>query len=276
MFEILQEVTIDSIKIVPLLFITYLIIEYYEHNQSETNRVKLISWRKFGPIFGALIGCIPQCGFSIVAASLYARKTISAGTLLAVFISTSDEAFPILLSNPSQINTIVKVIGLKILIGVVVGYLVDFVFHEASDNVIESSLEPCGCNQGNVGHIKSALFHTLRIFCFIFLVNFGISILVESIGINQLKNILLNGSILQPFASAFIGLIPNCVASVMIAQLYLIDAIPFAVLVSGLISSAGMGLLMLFKMNKNRYENIAILIILYLVAGISGVILLSF
>ncbi|MEG0981700.1 MAG: putative manganese transporter [Erysipelotrichaceae bacterium] len=275
MFELLKEVVMDSIKIIPLLFLTYLIIEFYEHNMSENNRLKLISWRKVGPLFASLIGCIPQCGFSIVAASLYARKTISAGTLLAVFISTSDEAFPILLSNPSQINTIVKVMGLKILIGIIVGYSVDFIFHEKSTNLSDQNVNLCAKKESNFDHVKEALFHTLRIFSFIFIINLSISLLVEAIGIEHLKEFLLNGSMLQPFASAFIGLIPNCIASVMIAQLYLIDAIPFAVLVSGLISSAGMGLLMLFKMNKNNKENIIITLILFLVAAGTGVILLT-
>lgn len=273
MLEVISDALFDSVKMLPILYLTYLLIEYYERNLNEEKRSKLVSWRKFGPLFGAMIGCLPQCGFSIMAASLYARGTITTGTLMAVFISTSDEALPVLLSNPQQIGPLLKVILIKVLIAIIVGYIIDLFYHKSRSSISKDYIT-CD-HEDNVSIWRSALSHTIHTFMFILIINFVLTFVITFVGEHHLANILLSGSYLQPFLAAAIGLIPNCASSILIAQLYIIDAIPFATLMAGLISSAGVGLLVLFKVNKNFKENVVLLIVLYFVATISGLIFLN-
>lgn len=274
MQEVFMDAIMDSIKIIPILFLTYILIEFYEHHLNDKQRVKLISWRHFGPLAGAVIGCVPQCGFSVMAASLFAKRTISAGTLIAVFISTSDEALPILISHPEEFQTLVGVLLVKVIIAIIAGYVIDAIFPSKlnSSSEFDHSIS-CSCEEHDNIFISS-IRHTFHTFGFILLINIALSFIIDGVGTKQISSILMSGSMIQPFAAALIGLIPNCAASILLVQLYLVGAIPFASLTAGLVSSAGLGLLMLFKVNKNLKENLLLLILLYVIAAASGLIFL--
>lgn len=282
MKEIILDTLIDSIKMLPFLFISYLIIEYIEHKSSKKLEKILSSSGKFGTTIGALLGCIPQCGFSLTASNLYASRVISLGTLLAVFLSTSDEAIPVLLSNPQSGLSIIKIIITKLIIAIVIGLLIDVVMkrfkkvknvtehiHEVDEH-IHDMCHNCDCEHGI---LKSTLKHTLEIFIFLVIVIFLLNIIVTYIGEENLSKVLMSGSIFQPFIAGLIGLIPNCASSVLLTELYISGNISFASIIAGLSAGAGMGTVVLFKSNKNIKENIKIIILLYLAGSLSGFII---
>ena len=284
MLEIINDVLVDSLldtaKLLPFLFITYLIMEYIEHKMTEKSKNAIQKAGKMGPLFGGLVGVIPQCGFSASATNLYAAKVISLGTLIAVYLSTSDEMLPILISEAVPISTIIKVLAIKLLIGIIVGFIIDFVYrtvkknhneeeHEHIDELCDH--EHCHCDEEGI--IKSAFKHTLNIVIFIFIITFVIGLLVELVGEEIIASFVESHSILGPAISSLIGLIPNCAASVIITNLYVQNIINGASLISGLLTGAGVGLIVLFRMNKNIKENIMIVSLIYLVGVISGIIL---
>lgn len=260
----------DSMKLLPFLLITYVFIEWYEHVSNPNLYTRLISLRRFGPLFGALIGCIPQCGFSVMAASLFGERVISAGTLVAVFISTSDEALPILIGHPEALDTLGCILLLKVGIAILAGYLIDR-FWETSLASKQITAMGCQCSEAHESIWLAAIKHTATIFLFLFVINLGLSFLIDMIGTNALSSLLLSGSLLQPIMAAVIGFLPNCAASVLLTQLYLINSISFGSLLAGLISSAGIGILMLFKGNPRFQENMRILLLVFLIASVSGV-----
>lgn len=275
MFEIIEDALMDSIKMLPFLFAAYLIIEYIEHKSSD----KLVrGLRKFGVVGGAVLGCLPQCGFSVAAANLYAGRIISSGTLIAVFISTSDEAIPILLSNPGNLGTILLLLSVKLVIALVAGLMADYVFkgffnrrnNERIENSIHSHIcNDCGCEHDH-GILKPALRHTINIFIFLFITNIVLNFIIEFTGQENLSKLLLNDSILQPALAAIIGLIPNCAASIILTQLFIEGSISFGSVIAGLSTGAGVGLLVLFKMNKNIKENIKIILYIYIFSVLAG------
>lgn len=277
--EIILEAFIDSIKIFPFLFLVYLFLEYLERNTENKIYKKLETAGKFGPVIGGALGCFPQCGFSVVAANLYSRRVITLGTLLAVFISTSDEAIPILLSNPNEMGTVFKVLGLKVVIAIIVGFVIDLFIKKRLKTANEKEYESlfhhvaCDCCSCDENIFKSAAVHAMKIFVYILIATLALNTIIFFIGEENLGLVLMNNSIFQPVLAALIGLIPNCAASVVLTEMYIQGSISIASLIAGLCTGAGVGLLVLFKINKDMAENIKILLLLYLISSLVGVTL---
>ncbi len=276
-WHIIKHTLIDSLKMLPFLFAAYLLIEFLEHRASDKLQHALSKSGSHGVIAGALLGCVPQCGFSVAAANLYAGRVITLGALMAVFLSTSDEAVPLLISNPDKAGMILPLILLKIVIALIAGFAVDFVLKliHAKDSKPEIHdhnvlCEHCHCEEGGI--FKSALRHTLSIFAFILLVSLLLNALIEGIGEETIAKLLLTDSVFQPFLAGLIGLIPNCAASVMLVQLYLAGSLSFGAMLAGLCTGAGMGLAVLFRTHKGLKKNLAILLTLYLIGSFAGLI----
>lgn len=275
-FHILEHAVEDCLKMLPFLFIAFLVLELLEHHAQDKMERILSGVRYGGPLIGALLGCVPQCGFSIIAASLYSGGVITLGTLLSVFLATSDEAVLILLGNPGSEGVILPLLVTKIVIAVVVGYLVDVVgkrykISKHTHNVDEVCTE-CGCHD-KPGVLMPALRHTINIFIFLLLFTVGLNLALELIGEETLSALLLKDSILQPVLAAVVGMIPNCAASVMLTELYMGGMISFASVIAGLCTGAGLGLPMLCKMNHHKEENVKVIILLYGAAAAAGILL---
>lgn len=272
MIDIIQDTLIDTIKLLPFLFVTFLIIEMIEH---KINNKKIITKsKKLGPFFGSILGVIPQCGISASATNLYATRIISLGTLISVYLSTSDEMLPILLANKTNANTILKILGLKFLIGMISGFIIDLIIRKKEQPKIESLCEHdhCNCNH-NHSIIKSAIKHTISITLFIMIFSFIINIIFENLGESFLESLFMKNTIFSYFLSSLVGLIPNCGASILITELYINNTITLGSALSGLLTGTGIGLLILFKTNKNIKENIKIMTIIYLIGILSGIII---
>lgn len=277
MLEILEHTIEDSIKLIPFLFLTYLLMEYIEHKTKEKTKETIKKSGKFGPFIGALLGIVPQCGFSVSATNLYAARVITLGTLIAVYLSTSDEMLPIFLSEGVAIDVIIKILVIKLVIGMIAGFLIDLVIRlknkgkEDEEKIIDlCEKEHCHCEHGIV---KSALKHTVNIFIFIFLITFVINLGIHFIGEETIASFMLDRPILGPIISGLIGLIPNCASSVIITQMYLENIISVGTMIAGLLVGAGVGLAVLFRTNKGIKENIRITVLLYAIGVISGIIL---
>ncbi len=280
MLEIIEDTLIDAVKLLPFLFITYLIMEYIEHKMGEKSKKIIGKSGKAGPIIGSILGIFPQCGFSVSATNLYAGRVITLGTLIAVYLSTSDEMLPILISEAVSPIIILKILGIKLVIGMIAGMLIDLVIKlfvnkkvdKEEKNEIEHICEEEHCHCDENGIIKSAIFHTLNIFVFILLITFVINILVHFIGEETIAAWILNKPVIGPMISSLIGLIPNCAASVIITNMYLENVISLGSLISGLLTGAGVGLAILFKTNNKLKENIRIVALLYVIGVISGIL----
>ena len=270
-----MDTTFDCLKMLPFLFVAFILIEALEHYSSDFTAKALAKVGKAGPVVGAVAGCVPQCGFSVMAANLYAGGIISVGTLLSVFIATSDEAVLIIMSNPERIREVGVLLAAKVIIAVTAGYIIDIFFRNQIATVKESGnlCKDCGCDEEDAGIWKPAWHHTIRIFIYIFIFTGILNLCIEIFGIEQLSKFLLGNTIFQPVIAAIIGLIPNCAASVILTQLYLNGAISFASVIAGLCTGAGVGLVVLFKMNRNRRENLKIVGVLFLVAVAAGMII---
>lgn len=272
MLDILLDTLIDSLKILPFLFATYLIIEYIAHISSGKIFNNL---RKYGIVGGALLGSFPQCGFAVAAANLYTNKLISAGTLIAAFVSTSDEAIPVLIANSGSLNTIIKLIVTKIIIAIIAGLIVDYILRKFLNESADEHKKIIKTHHSHHDHniAISALKHTAQIFVFILLTNLLLNLVIGTIGEDNLSKVLLNDSIFQPALAAVIGFIPNCASSIVLTQLYLAGNLSFGSAVAGLSTGAGIGLIVLFKVNKNVKENIKIMLFLYVFSVIAGSII---
>ena len=277
MIEVLLDTILDALKILPFLFIAYLIIELIENKAGDktTNIIKKSG--KFGPVLGGLLGIVPQCGFSAAAANLYAGKIISIGTIIAVFLSTSDEMLPILISEAVPADLIIKILLIKVIISIVVGLIVDFIFRKRNQEINKEELhkicddEHCHCEEEGI--IKASITHTLHILLYIFIISLILNTIIHLIGEENIANLVLNVPILGPIVASIIGLIPNCASSVILTQVYLQNIISVGSMIAGLLVNAGIGLLVLFKVNKSKKENFCILGILYFVAVISGILI---
>lgn len=280
MLEIIEETLIDAIKLLPFLFITYLIMEYIEHKMGEKSKNTIKKSGKFGPVIGSILGIFPQCGFSVSATNLYAGRVITLGTLIAVYLSTSDEMLPIFISEAVSPIIIFKILGIKLIVGMIAGILIDLVINLINKNKQKEENdeighiceeEHCHCNENGV--FRSALKHTLNIFLFIILITFVINIIVYFVGEETIASWILNKPIIGPMITAVIGLIPNCAASVIITNLYLENVISLGSMIAGLLTGAGVGLAVLFKTNNKLKENIGIIALLYTIGVISGIII---
>ena len=272
MLEVIEETLLDSIKILPFLFVTYLIMEYIEHKMKEKSKKAIKKSGKYGPLIGSIVGIFPQCGFSVSATNLYAGRVITLGTLISVYLTTSDEMIPILISEAVSPIIIIKILAIKLVIGIIHKKK-----HEKTEEEKEIEIEHlcdedhCHCEEGSI--LKSALKHTINIFIFIIIITFIINTAVYLIGEENIASLLLNQKILGPIVASLIGLIPNCAASVILTNMYLENVISAASMISGLLTGAGVGLAVLFKTNKNIKENIKIVFMVYFIGAISGIIL---
>ena len=272
MKEVIIDTIIDSLKLLPFLFIAFILIEVFEHKFSNKTKNKLSKSNKFGPVIGSILGIIPQCGFSVAATNLYATRIITLGTLISVYLSTSDEMIPILIAEKAPLNLMIKILVIKLLIGMICGVIIDLLIkRKDKENYHICEDEHCHCEDEHF--LKAALKHTFNIFIFILICTLIINLIMEYGGNNLLNKILLKHNILAPFLTSIIGLIPNCAASVVLTELYLNNAITFAALISGLLTGAGIGILVLFKTNKNKKENIQILLTIYLIGSVIGLLL---
>lgn len=261
----------DLITIIPFLFLAFLIIEFTEHKLSKKSKEKLENNSKFGPIIGSILGAIPQCGFSVLATNLYITRIISLGTLIAIYLSTSDEMLPILIAHNADIFVILKFILVKVIIGIFFGFIIDFIYKSKINfNYHICENDECHCHKSI---LKSSLIHTFKTFIFIFIITFVLNLIIHEIGEESLKKLLSSSSLFVPFISSLIGLIPNCASSIVITELYLNNVLSFASSLSGLLTSSGVALLVLFKTNKNIKENLKIVLILYLIGALVGFLL---
>ena len=275
MIDSLMEALIDTLKIFPYLFVTFLVLELLEHKLSSKNEKILAKNKKYGPIVGALLGALPQCGFSTMAANLFSNRVITIGTLVAVFLSTSDEMLPIMLSENVNILSILKIIGFKVLIGIIVGIVVDIFIKHKKEKVHDHIHDMCEhdhCSCKEDGILLSSIKHSLKILLFIFMANVIINVIIFYVGEDNLAHILLHKNIFTYFLASLIGLIPNCASSVIITQLYLSKLITVGHLMAGLLPGSGLGILLLFKSNKDMKENILVLSIIYFTGVILGIL----
>ena len=273
MMDVIMDGLIDTLKLLPYLFITFVLLEFIEHKLSHKNKKVLTKSKKVGPFVGGLLGALPQCGFSSMAANLFSGRVITIGTLVAVFLSTSDEMLPIMISEHTDILLLLKIIGFKVLIGIVIGLIVDLLIKRKEEhNHIHEICEEEHCSCEKHGILLSSFIHTIKIGLFILIVNLVLNIVIYKVGEDSLKNVLLNKNIFTYFLSSLIGLIPNCAGSVVITELYLSNMITMGTLFSGLLTGSGLGILLLFRTNKNIKENLLIMSIIYFVGVIVGMI----
>ena len=286
----LEDSAIDTLKALPILFAVYILVSFLEHN---THRYVNFfdKAKKFGPVVGASLGVVPQCGFSVAMADLYNKKSISIGTLIAVFIATSDEAIPILFSNYNFILPMIILIIIKFMYAIFCGYLVDLIamgFHKNRVNniTLENLPEsvPCECGHELHDHEHThhccadnifidAIKHTLKIALFIFIVNVVINTIIISTSFD-LSSINDINKFAQPFITSLIGLIPNCVASVVLVEVYMAGGMTFGALLAGLCTGAGIGILVLFKRNKKEWPiNLLILGTVYILGVLLGLVI---
>lgn len=286
--DVVLDALIDSLKILPFLFITYLIMEYLEHKTAEFTSGIVEKTEYFGPLWGGLIGAFPQCGFSAAASNLYAGRVITLGTLIAIYLSTSDEMVPLFISEQVPIPTMIKILAIKALIGIIAGFIIDLIVHayhrahsrSANDPVRIEALcekEHCHCDDdedaGLLGIAKSALVHTIHIFLFVLGLSLVLNLVIELIGSDNVALLLKTSPVISHILAGLVGLIPNCAASVIITELYLDHMITLGTMMSGLLVGAGIGLLVLFRVNDDKKENINIAILLFAIGTVVGLLI---
>lgn len=296
--DALLDALIDTAKILPFIFVTYLLMEWLEHRTEEKTKKAVEKAGHLGPLFGGLFGVIPQCGFSAAAASLYSGRVVTLGTLLAVFISTSDEMLPIMGSNIAtkqvEVLTIVKAVVAKLVFGIVVGFVVDALHRfmilrgwikprhmipttsdkrkldeEPGTEHIKDlcEQEKCKCEKGI---FRSAVTHTLQVIIYILIISIVLNIVMAFGGEEVISNVLKNKPLLGALVAGVIGLIPNCAASVAITELYIAGAIDAGAMLAGLMVGAGAGLLVLLKTNKDWKGNLKLIGLLYVIGVVGG------
>lgn len=278
MQDIIIDTLSDGIKLLPFLFITYLVMESIEHKTSQKIRQIMKKSGKWGPVIGGILGIVPQCGFSTAASNLYAGRIITLGTLTAVFLSTSDEMLPILISQKAPSHTILRILLVKAAVGILAGAVIDLLM-QAKKGAQQEELriehmcdhQHCHCGEGKI--IKSAVSHTLQIFSFIILISFLLNLLIGYVGEDILAAFISEKSILGPMVAGLIGLIPNCASSVVLTQLYLEGVLSAGSMTAGLLAGSGVGLLVLYRVNDDLRENIKITFILYGIGVVSGILI---
>ena len=275
MQEIILDTILDCLKILPFLFIAFLIIEFFEHKLSHKSENTIKKTGKFGPLFGSLLGALPQCGFSVLATNLYITRIISLGTLIAIYLSTSDEMLPILIAEKAPVSSILFLVILKILIGLICGFIIDLIIRkeEPKEHFEICQHDHCDCEHGIV---MPAIKHTLKTLIFIFIITFILNAAFHYIGEDNIKHIFDKTNFFTPFIAALIGLIPNCGSSIILTELYITNILPLSSALAGLLANSGVALLVLFKSNPNLKENLKIVGILYSISVITGLLLKIF
>lgn len=328
MLEVFLDALKDTAIVAAFIFIACIVIEVIEQNAIGSFKLNRVLTAKAAPLMSAAVGLIPQCGFSVVATKLYAKRHIRLGTLLAVYIATSDEAVPILIANPSKVGALLPVLAIKFLFALLVGFSMNAILskreskmlvpigqkadvkssdckdcdaitlseHDTTDSIEDDIHSHCDCNHDEVhehdigccGHhlacenpkyqklvtyLVHPLIHTLKIVLFIFVVNFLFGTAIHFLGEEKLVSFMLTDSIFQPFLAALVGLIPNCAASVVITELYVIGGLSLGSLIAGLSVNAGIAFAVLFKENKHLKQNLLIILGLYLISSLLGVVI---
>lgn len=276
--EVISDTFLDVIKLLPFLFLTYLAMEYLEHRAGEKTEALMRKAGHLGPVIGGALGVVPQCGFSAAASNLYAGRVITLGTLLAVYLSTSDEMLPVLISEHAPVGSIAGILLAKAGIGITAGLLIDLLLkkkgghdHAHGSHIHEiCEHEHCRCEKGI---FRSALSHTVRIAIFILLITFLLNLLLFFAGEEALANVILNRPVAGTLLAGLVGLIPNCAGSVVITQLYLEGIIGIGSAMAGLLTGSGVGLLVLFRVNHHKKENIRILGLLYGIGVLAGIVI---
>ncbi|MBR2189262.1 MAG: arsenic efflux protein [Eubacterium sp.] len=278
--DVLLDAVIDTVKLLPFLFLTYLLMEYLEHKTGDKSAQALRRMGHLGPLFGGAVGVVPQCGFSAAAASLFSGGVITLGTLLAVFLSTSDEMLPIFISEAVNPFSVLKILVTKMAMGIATGFAVDLILvHIPKLMGVEKDIhdlceaEHCHCDDEEDGILKPALRHTLHITLFIFLISIVIGLLVEGIGEHAMATFLTRRRFGGVVLAAVIGLIPNCAASVMLTEFYLKGILAAGQMMAGLLVGAGVGLLVLFRTNRHLKENIGITVVLFVCGILWGLLI---
>ena len=305
--HVLEHSIEDTLYLIPFLFVTYLAMEWLEHKAGDKAEEAVRRAGAAGPVVGALVGIVPQCGFSAAAATLWAGRVITLGTLFAVFLSTSDEMLPIFLAEQVAPMTILKIMGVKLMIGMVMGFVVDAAVRLARRDREKLRIhelcerDHCHCNDdceaceqqpelaydfehdeehehhhegGSI--LRSALKHTVQVTVFIFIITLVLDGALELVGEDALAAFLGSNPVLSVLGSALVGLIPNCAASVVIAQLYVEGALGAGAMMAGLLVSAGMGLLVLFRTNRGLRQNLIVLAGLWATGAFWGLIISAF
>ena len=279
MLDVVLDTLVDGVKLLPFLFLTYLAMEYIEHKTTAKTKNTIKKSGKLGPLVGGILGAFPQCGFSTAGSNLYAGRVITLGTLISIYLSTSDEMLPVFLSEKVPMTTIISMIAVKAVIGMVAGFIIDFVIRirkSSQEQDFTSKIghmcdhDHCHCDKSIV---KSALNHTLTIFAFILVISFLLNTAVFFVGEDSIAGIILDRPVLGSILSGIVGLIPNCAASVVITQLYVEGVISIGATMSGLLVGAGAGLIVLFKENRDIKENIKIVVLLYAIGVACGIII---
>lgn len=277
MSDVIFDTLSDCVKLLPFLFLTYLAMEYIEHKAGERIQETIKKSGKCGPLIGSILGAFPQCGFSAAASNLYAARIITLGTLISIYLSTSDEMLPILISQQVGAVMIWKILGIKVLIGMAAGFLIDIVLNmflkkEKEELQIEQLCEHHHC-QCEKGIVKSAIRHTIEIFIYLLLITFALNILITLIGEDFLANLLLNRPFIGEMIAGLVGLIPNCAASVVITQLYLNGILNEGAMMAGLLAGAGVGILVLLRVNDKPKDNARIIALIYMLGVAAGVVI---
>lgn len=273
MLDIILDTLIDALKILPFLFITFLLMEYFEHKLSNKSKETIKKSGKYGPILGGIIGAFPQCGFSVAATNLFIGRIITLGTLISVYLSTSDEMLPILISEGAKASVIFKILLIKVVIGIIFGIIIDLIFRKTIEvNHIHDICEDdhCDCEHGI---FKSSVKHTIKVILFIIAISFVLNTAMEKFGEEALEKLFLKDNIFSSFISSLVGLIPNCGSSVVITELYLNKVITLGSTIAGLLTNSGVALILLFKSNHNMKENLKIVSLMYLIGVICGIII---
>lgn len=303
MWEVVIDAFYDSLRTVPLLLILYVGVELLEYNFGDQMRKKVQSAGIAGPLIGAIVGAFPQCGFSVIATALFTQRLVTVGTLLAVYLSTSDEAIPIMLSRPDGWSLVLPLIGIKIIIALLAGYGIDLIFKRDQQKVIKH-VESVETGHDNTHHhhevvlqekaccshsalctskkfrIKEIVWHpivhTANVFVFIFLTTLAINLIIFQLGESAFSNLFGQNIFWQPLVTSLVGLIPNCASSVAITELYLRGVIGFGSTIAGLSASGGLGLLVLYREEKDKRNFAKIIALLYGISVVSGLILQIF
>lgn len=277
MTDLLLDTLLDGAKLVPFLFFTYLVMEVLEHTTAAKVQERIRQTEKVGPLWGGLLGIMPQCGFSAAASSLYAGRMITVGTLFAIYLSTSDEMLPILISEAHPAAMIAEILAVKVAIAIVSGFFVDFVcarvtgkrgeelrIHEVCEE------QHCHCEDGI---LLSAVKHTAKILVYLLLISLALNFIIEQIGEEALAGLFAGAPVFSVLIAAAVGLIPNCASSVLITQLFLQGILDAGAMMAGLLVNAGVGLFVLFRLNRNVRQNAWIVAALYGLGVFWGIVI---
>ena len=277
--HILLHSLLDTLKIVPFLFLSYLLMEYLEHRADGRLEATLRRSGRIGPMVGASLGVLPQCGFSAAAVGLYTGRVITAGTLIAIWLSTSDEMLPILISEGAPLSFILKVLGFKLLVGILAGFAIDLITALIRKRSHRSAPEPqieefcerehCRCEEH---FLLSALRHTAKISLFILLITLAMNLVIHGVGEDKLAALVLDRPVIGNLLAATVGLIPNCASSVVLTELYLEGVIAIGSMLSGLLVNAGIGLALLFRNNRPISDSFRVLLLLWCIGAAVGIL----